>query len=67
MFSVSVPTRVNSVVCDPRKDAASPRDVIVYTRRGRRFLSVEPARKLASKFLGRVTDVNTGRVVADYM
>jgi hypothetical protein len=67
VFSVSIPTRVNSRIVDPDKDTPKPGDAVVYTRRGPLYVNLERAKRLAGRHLGRVTDVNTGRVLADYL
>lgn len=66
MYAVLVPTNVNAGILNPGQ--ASPQgETLIYTRRGRRYRNVKPAEALARRYLGKVVDVNTNRVVRDFL
>lgn len=65
MYSVLIPTPDNDGIMNPGV-APDPRKV-VYTRRGRLYVSLHKAQALARRHLGKVIDVNSGRAVADYL
>lgn len=68
MFSVLIPTCSTTGILNPGVTAAPwQRQTMVYTRQGRLYLNQKAAEALARKRLGRVVDVNSGRIIADFL
>jgi hypothetical protein len=66
MFSVLIPTRVNSKICDPATDVLSVSDIRVWTRRGPLTENIHSAKRLARKHQGKVVEINSQTEVANY-